>query len=168
MEIKLYRSEPIFAKEFGKWWSPNPETISEYNKGPLKSRTSKAKVPLDDYAKGARRAMISHGGGSSHPTLSNPNQLSVTEWNAQLDKDVKDLKSGKLKAKDFKLKYPEAVFRKGELNPKVDLLRTAAPAAKQAAKFLGPLGAAYAAFEYLKGTPVGDATLNPNIKYEDN
>jgi len=165
MDIKLYRAENMGSKRYGDWWTPNLEVTQKYHKGPLSSRIAKATTNLDDYVKAAQMALLRTSQREGQPTLSNPKGLPLQERMKELQNSANLVKEGKLSLKDFTNNFPEGKYSNNKgLKPKTSYYQTAKPALKQVAKVAGPLGLAYGAYDYLSGTPVGDATINPNIK----
>jgi len=165
VEFDLFRAEPIGSKNYGEWWTPNLKNTEPYHRGPLSSRIATAKTNLDDYSKAAQRAMLKSDRGSGS-TLSNPKGIPLQERMKELEQAKRDLLDGKISLEKFTSEFPEGNYSKNKnLKPKTSYYQTAKPllkeGAKQGTKFLGPIGAAYALFEYLKGTPVADATLYP-------
>ena len=152
---------------------------------PLKSgnpgKILKAKTNLDDFREAMRRVIVKHHTNKPNPAFVMPDRpyrkMSVADAFKQLDKDIDDLKAGKTTLE--KLSKTNALFREGyftgklgeTLKPRVawgqtlkPLIGPLADTAKEAVKTVGkgalraagPLGAAYGALEYLKGSPANE------------
>ena len=141
----------------------------------------KAKTNLDDFKEAMRRVIVKHHTNKPNPVLTMPDRpyrrMSVADAFKQLDKDIDDLKAGKTTLE--KLSKTNALFREGyftgelanKIKPKIawgqtlkPLIGPLADTAKEAVKTVGkgalraagPLGAAYGALEYLKGSPANE------------
>jgi len=164
-EIDLYRAQALKHPGFGDWWTPNIKVTEVYQKGPLSTRIGTARTNIEDYKKAALRALMRSSQIQGQPTLSNPKGIPFQERVKELDKAVNDLKEGKITLKEFTSDFPEGNYLKNKgLKPRTSYYQTAKPALKQVAKLAGPLGLAYGAYDYASGTPVADATLDPNYK----
>jgi len=161
-EIDIYRGSGIFKKA-GDWWSPSLKHAEVYRDryGPLglKGKMSKSKISIDDFKKGVLTANETHRKNRQKLQKLYPNEFGKTErltnskLSKQFDSDLKNLTPERFKAKYYEGVLPNQPAKLAFLN-----------SLKPVAKVAGPLGLAYGAYDYLSGTPTGDATINSNIK----
>ena len=180
MKIPVYRGEDkLFTRNApGTWWSPdsgfaeNFARINQRQKKGLKklnpSKVMKGSLDIDDYAYGVKKSMVKHG----EDGVMKRYKKGLNESFNQVDKDVENLKKGKLSTKKFTDKYWETLLPSGKAaKPTIDFLKTIKPigkALKPAMRFLGPLAAAYGAYEYLQGSPAGKGSqLDNTIDYSN-
>jgi len=166
MEIPIYRGEPLFVDKPGSWWSPFPEKAQGYRQNIFHNtfdfkkgnpgKILKAKTNLDDFREAMRRVIVKHhtNRGGSKPIFVMPDRpymkMSIAEAFKQLDKDIADIKAGKITLE--KLAEKNALFKEGyftgklgeTLKPRVAWGQTLRPlvgpladATKRTAKTLG-------------------------------